>query len=117
MYRPGIDADIECVAKSCELCNDTFPSQSNEASTLHYIRKRPGKKVGTDISSYGTEDYVIIVNFISFWPEIYQLRSGQVWGHTPEQRVASSTSPRYSLGLLLAIAQANARIAMLVLFR
>ena len=44
-------------------------------------------------------------------------RSGQVWGHTPEQRVAASTLRRYSFGLPLAIAQADARPAMPVSFR
>ena len=44
-------------------------------------------------------------------------RSGQVWGHTPEQRVAASTSRRYSFGLRLAIAQADARPAMPASFR
>ena len=39
-------------------------------------------------------------------------RSGQVWGHTPEQRVATSTLRRYSLSLRLAIAQADARPIM-----
>ena len=33
-----------------------------------------------------------------------QVRSGQVWGHTPEQRVAASNLRRYSFGLRLAIA-------------
>ena len=43
--------------------------------------------------------------------------SGQVWGHTPEQRVAASTLRLYSLGLRLAIAQADVRPAMPVSFR
>ena len=48
-----------------------------------------------------------------------QLRSGQgqVWGHTPEQRVAASTLRRSSFGLRLAIAQADARPAMPASFR
>ena len=33
-----------------------------------------------------------------------QVRSGQAWRHTPEQRVAASTLRRYSFGLRLAIA-------------
>ena len=45
------------------------------------------------------------------------VRSGQVWGHTPEQRVAASTLRRSSLGLRLAIAQADARPAMPASFR
>ena len=44
-------------------------------------------------------------------------RPGQVWGHTPEQRVAASTSRRYSFGIRLAIAQTDARPAMPVSFR
>ena len=37
---------------------------------------------------------------------------GQGMGHTPEQRVAASTLRRYSFGLRLAIAQADARPAL-----
>ena len=43
--------------------------------------------------------------------------SGQVLGHTPEQRVAASTLRRYFLGLRLAIAQADAKPAMPASFR
>ena len=47
-----------------------------------------------------------------FWPNMYD----QVWGHTPEQRVAASTSRRYSFVLYLAIAQADARPVMPISF-
>ena len=40
------------------------------------------------------------------------IRSGQLWGHTPEQRVAASTLPWYSFGFRLATTQADARPAM-----
>ena len=43
-------------------------------------------------------------------------RSCQVWGHTPEQRVAASTLRRYS-GLRLAIAKADGSPAMPASFR
>ena len=36
-------------------------------------------------------------------------RSGQVWGHTPEQRVAASTLRRYCFEIRLAIAHAEPR--------
>ena len=49
--------------------------------------------------------------------DIGQVRSGQVWEHTPEQRVAASILRRYSFGLRLAIAQADARPAMPASFR
>ena len=45
-----------------------------------------------------------------------QCQIGQVWGHTPEQRVAASTLGRYSFGLRLTIAQVDARPAMPVSF-
>ena len=62
-------------------------------------------------SDSGTKDPLIMVI-----PNIC-IRSGQVWGHTPEQRVAASTVRRYSFGLRLAIAQADARPTMPVSFR
>ena len=49
--------------------------------------------------------------------EFQGLGSGQVWGHTPKQRVAASTLWRYSFGLRLAIAQADARPVMPISFR
>ena len=42
--------------------------------------------------------------------------SGQVWRHTLEQRVAASTLRRYSFGLRLTIAQADARPVMSIPF-
>ena len=51
------------------------------------------------------------------WARGVECRSGQVWGHTPEQRVAVSTLRRHSFGLRLAIAQADVRPAMPVSFR
>ena len=44
-------------------------------------------------------------------------QEAQVWGHTPEQRIAASTLRRYSFGLRLAIAQADARPVMPVSLR
>ena len=47
---------------------------------------------------------------------IHNARSGQVWGHTPQQRVAASTLRRYDFGLRLATAQADAGPAMPISF-
>ena len=41
-------------------------------------------------------------------PDLFSLRSGQVWEHVPEQRVAVSTYRRHSRGLRLGITQADA---------
>ena len=73
VYWPEIDADIERVTKSCKPCNDTLPSQLKEPLTPHHIPDTPWVKVGTDIFSYGTENYIIIVDYTSFWPEVHQL--------------------------------------------
>ena len=45
------------------------------------------------------------------------MRSGQLLGHTPEQRVAVSTIRQYSFGLRLAIAQADAKPVVPMSFR
>ena len=47
----------------------------------------------------------------------FRSKSGQVWRRTPEQRVAASTLRRYTLGLRLAIAQADTRPVMPISLR
>ena len=48
---------------------------------------------------------------------VYPGQIGRVWGHTPKQRIAASTLRRYSFGLRLIIAQADARPVMPASFR
>ena len=60
-------------------------------------------------------DYTYDIDYCKVWRHF--LSSGQVWGHTPEQRVAASTLRRYSFFLRLAIAQADARPVMPISFR
>ena len=56
---------------------------------------------------FGTGFCRIIVISVS----VYQVRSGQIWGHSPEQRVAASALRRYCFGFRLTIAQADRRRA------
>ena len=56
-------------------------------------------------------------SFLKIEPRQGQVRSGQVLGYTPEQRVAAFTLRRYSFSHRLAIAQADAKPAMPVSFR
>ena len=53
-----------------------------------------------------------LVHIAQGWEHAHPSVSGQVWGHTPEQRVVASILPRKFFGLRLAIAQADARPAM-----
>ena len=47
----------------------------------------------------------------------WSVRADQVWGHTPEQRVAAPTLRLYSYGLRLAIAYADASPVIPISFR
>ena len=71
------------------------------------VYRRPTKDILADrrYLKAGNRDLIIRENV-----------SGQVWGHTPEQRVATSILRRYSLGFRLAIAHADDRPAMPVSF-
>ena len=66
-------------------------------------RNRYGQDFFLRISRF---DVLVIHKSDKLWRTF---RSGQVWGHTPVQRVAASTLRRYLFGLRLAIAQADAK--------
>ena len=68
-------------------------------------------------TTFGDESLAQLWQFVDQICSSDALRSGQVWWHSLEQRVAASFLRRYSLGLRLAIAQADARPARPVSLR
>ena len=84
-----------------------FPKTRCSQTSQYYLRKIyenkvPKRKIRCGPLNVGRGDIM----------QLRELGQGQVWWHTPEQRVAAFTFRRYTFGLRLAVAQVDARPAM-----
>ena len=61
VYWPNINSQIEEVIHSCEACQIYKNQQKSEAEIKHYIPYRPWSKVGTDLFTLNSNDFVIVV--------------------------------------------------------
>ena len=66
VYWPGINNDIDNVVLTCKKCQDMLPSNNKE----QIISKPKPERVATDFFSYATQDYLILVDCYSNWPDI-----------------------------------------------
>lgn len=73
VYWPGMNSDIENKVKSCKICCQLQPSKPKLPMMYHNVPTRPWEKVGSDIFFYGGENYLIIADYYSLWPEVYRL--------------------------------------------
>ncbi|XP_037516338.1 uncharacterized protein K02A2.6-like [Rhipicephalus sanguineus] len=73
MYWPGMSADIAALAKACQLCqryksrNAKLPMLSPDIPTL------PWQVVGIDLFYHEGHEYLVVVDFYSFFFEIKQM--------------------------------------------
>ena len=75
VFWPGINAHITEMVESCTECQ--MYSRNNIAEPLkpHEIPTRPWQKVGTDLFCHDKKDYLVIVDYMSGYPELLQLRT------------------------------------------
>ena len=72
---PGISKDIKIKVAKCEECLKRQANNKREEMLVPDLPTRPWQKIGSDLYSYGNRDYVIITDYYSFYPEVYQLPS------------------------------------------
>ena len=70
VYWPGIDNDIDNVILACKMCQDLLPSNVKEPITCKPTPARPFQEVAGDFRSYAGQDYLILVDCYSDWPDI-----------------------------------------------
>jgi len=70
VYWPGINDAIEAYVKKCSVCN-TY-SKANQKETLfpHPVPICPWHTVGADYFSFSGQDYLLIVDYFSKYPEV-----------------------------------------------
>ena len=75
MYWPSMSSDIETLVKECEICNKFATPNRKEPMIPHQIPSRPWEKVGVDYFTLYNQDYLLVVDYFSKYPEVIQVSS------------------------------------------
>ena len=72
IYWPGIDADIERIAKSCSSCRQRKPTNAHAHMMPWPCAQRPWQRIHMDFCGLLYNQYwLVIVESISMWSEIF----------------------------------------------
>ena len=84
LYWPGIDRDIENFVRGCCHCQDCLPSQGKEPLISKPLPQRPFQQIAADIRSYAGQQYLIVVDCNTDWPDIIDLGKDTTASHLIE---------------------------------
>ena len=70
VFWPNISHDIDNVVSSCKMCQDRLPSHPKEPLVMKPQPSRPFQEVAADFCTYAGNEYLIVVDCLSDWPEI-----------------------------------------------
>lgn len=68
-----MDKEIEQLAKSCDICDQNKPRQPPQPLKSHPTLDQPWQRLGTDIFTFNSKNFLITVDFYSGWFEIVLL--------------------------------------------
>ena len=74
LFWPGINKQIEDVVTKCPTCQAYKKAQSAEPLLPHAIPERPWSKVGADIFHFEGDNYLLVVDYYSKFPEVAFLK-------------------------------------------
>ena len=72
IYWPGMNKDIENVVNACDTCCK-FRDKIRREPLIQDIQEHPWHKLGIDIFTLASKDYLIVVDYMSNYPEIAPL--------------------------------------------
>jgi hypothetical protein len=72
-YWPSMNNDIELMVNKCSECNKHKPSKQKEPLKPHPLPTRPWEKIGSDLFEHEGKHYIVVTDYYSLWPELYQL--------------------------------------------
>ena len=75
IYWPGMSTQIENIIGKCETCNKFRNSNQREPLIQHEIPQLPWQKLGMDILTFGGRDYLLIVDYLSKYPELAPMKN------------------------------------------
>ena len=75
MYWPEINQEIETMVRKCNTCIRFTDHNNKQPLQHHKVPNRPWQKVGADLGTYGGKEYLIICDYFSLYPEVFQPRN------------------------------------------
>lgn len=72
-YWPNINHHIEQKVKNCNVCFSALPSKPHEPLVTPPLPTKSWQKVGSDLFSTAGKNYLIITDYYSLWPEVYEM--------------------------------------------
>ena len=70
VYWPGMNGAIEKHVRKCSICNTYAKANQKEPLLPHPVPMRPWHTVGADYFNIGNQDYLLIVDYFSKYPEV-----------------------------------------------
>lgn len=107
VFWPGINRDIEVMISKCDTCQRHRYKQAKEPMLIPEMLTEPWQKVGTDLFQVNGKDFLLVIDYLSNYPEVVQLSSTSasavitqmksIFGrHGIPQVVQSDNGPQYS---------------------
>ena len=74
LYWIGMSGDIDSVLKSCDLCM-TYQNKNPAQPLTQEHQEKPWFKLAADIFTLGGQDYLVVVDYFSNYPELAPLKN------------------------------------------
>lgn len=74
IYWPNIDQDIKNFVDGCRHCQDRLPSNAKEPLIMKPTPDRPFQQLAVDFASYGGQQFLIIVDCKTDWPDVIEMK-------------------------------------------
>ena len=81
VYWHGIDNDIDNIILQCKQCQETLPSQPREPLITKTRPNRPFQEIAVDFFTYGGQQFLVIIDCYTDWPEIIQMGKNTTTSH------------------------------------
>ena len=69
-FCPGLNSEIAEMIQRCSTCQEQRNYQPKEPLLQHLPASKPREKIATDLFKFLKNDYVIVVDYYSNYPEI-----------------------------------------------
>jgi len=75
IYWPGLDNAIDNIILNCQQCQDHLPSNNKESIIQKPQSSQPFQEIAVDLCVYAGQDYLIMVDCHTDWPDIIPMTS------------------------------------------